>query len=51
MHTMQIAETVLDGYVNEKLAEKRLGFLKIQANEQLDELSQNKELYERFINN
>lgn len=50
MHTMQIAETVLDGCKNEKLTEERINFLKTQANEQLDEIAQNKELYENFLN-
>ena len=47
---MQIAETVLDGCKNEKLTEERINFLKTQANEQLDEIAQNKELYENFLN-
>jgi len=49
MHTMQIAETVLDGHKNEKLSEERMEFLKTQANEQLDEISQNKEIYGHFL--
>lgn len=49
MHTMQIAETVLDGCRNEKLTEERMDFLITQANEQLDEIAQNKELYARFL--
>jgi len=49
MHTIQIAETVLDGYKNEKLSEERLEFLKTQANEQLSEISKNKEIYDRFL--
>ena len=36
MHTLQIAESVLDGYKNEKLSEERINFLITQANEQLD---------------
>jgi len=50
MHTIQIAETVLDGYKNEKLTEERINALITQANEQLDEISQNKEIYSSFLN-
>ena len=50
MHTFQIAESVLDGYINDKLSEVRINFLKTQATEQLDEISQNKEIYNRFLN-
>jgi len=50
MHTMQIAEAVLDGHRNEKLTEERIDFLITQANEQLDEIAGNKEIYERFLN-
>ena len=50
MHTFQIAESVLDGYKNEKLSEDRINFLITQANEQLDEISQNKEIYSSFLN-
>jgi hypothetical protein len=50
MHTFQIAESVLDGYKNEKLSEERINFLITQANEQLDEISQNKEIYNSFLN-
>jgi hypothetical protein len=49
MHTFQIAESVLDGYKNEKLTEERIEFLITQANEQLDEISQNKEIYDSFL--
>lgn len=49
MHTFQIAESVLDGYKNEKLTEDRINFLITQANEQLDEISQNKEIYDSFL--
>lgn len=44
MHTLQIAESILDGYKNEKLSEERINSLKTQANEQPDETSQNKEI-------
>ena len=50
MHTLQIAESVLDDYRNNKLTEERINFLITQANEQLDEISQNKEIYHSFLN-
>ncbi len=50
MHTLQIAESVLDGYRNNKLTEERINFLITQANEQLDEISQNEEIYHSFLN-
>jgi len=50
MHTLQIAESKLDNYKNDKLSEERINFLISQANEQLDEISQNKEIYEGFLN-
>ncbi len=49
MHTLQIAESVLDDYRNNKLTDERINFLITQANEQLDEISQNKEIYESFL--
>ena len=49
MHTMQIADKVLDGHRNDKLSEERINFLISQANEQLDEISQNKEIYKSFL--
>lgn len=49
MHTYQIANAVLDGYRNEKLTQERIEFLQAQANEQLEEISQNKEIYESFL--
>ncbi|PHR56528.1 MAG: hypothetical protein COA44_07920 [Arcobacter sp.] len=49
MHTLQIAEPILDGYKNEKLSEERIHFLITQANEQLNEISQNKEIYDGFL--
>ena len=49
MHTFQIADSVLDGYNNEKLTGKRIDFLIAQANEQLDEISQKKEIYDAFL--
>jgi hypothetical protein len=50
MHTLQISESVLDDYRNNKLTEERINFLIAQANEQLEEISQNKEIYNRFLN-
>lgn len=50
MDTLQIAQSVLDSYRNEKLSEERINFLITQTNEQLNEISQNKEIYERFLN-
>lgn len=49
MHTYQIAASVLDNYRNDKLSEERIDFLKAQAKEQLNEIAQNKALYERFL--
>ena len=49
MHTLQIAAPILDGYKNEKLSEERINLLLAQVNEQLDEISQNKELYNGFL--
>jgi len=50
VHTLQIADKVLDNYKNEKLTEERINFLKTQVDEQLNEIAQNKELYESFLN-
>jgi len=50
MHTLQIAQSVLDDYRNNKLSEERIGFLITQANEQLEEISQNEEIYNSFLN-
>lgn len=50
MHTFQIAESVLDNYKNDKLSEERINFLTTQVNEQLEEISQNKEIYKSFLN-
>jgi len=50
MLTDQISERVLNGYMNEHLPQERIDFLITQANEQLDEIAQNKELYESFLN-
>ena len=45
MNTFQVAEPVLDGYINEKLIGARIDFLLAQVNEQLEAFSQHKELY------
>ena len=49
MNTLQVAESVLDGYKNENLTEERINFLTTQANEQLEELAGNQEIYDRFL--
>ena len=49
MNTFQITESALEGYKNEKLSEERINTLTTQANEQIDEISQDKELYTRFL--
>ena len=50
MNTFQVSESVLEGYKNEKLTEERINFLTTQVNEQLNEISQNKEIYNSFLN-
>jgi len=49
MDTFQISETVLDNYKNDELSEERISSLKEQANEQLNEISQNEEIYNAFL--
>lgn len=49
MDTFQISESVLDNYRNEKLTDERIDFLISQTNEQLEEISQNEEIYKRFL--
>ncbi|PHS31968.1 MAG: hypothetical protein COA92_07260 [Sulfurovum sp.] len=49
MNTFQIAGSALDGYKNEKLSDERINALVTQANEQIDEIAQNKELYDSFL--
>ena len=49
MHTFQIANSVLDDYKTNKLSEERINFLISQANEQLDEISKNKDMYSSFL--
>ena len=48
MNTFQITEPVLEGYINGFLSQERIDILLAQANEQIDEIAENKELYERF---
>ena len=50
MLTDQISARVLEEYKNEKLPQERIDFLISQANEQLEEIAQNEELYESFLN-
>jgi hypothetical protein len=50
MNTFQITESVLESYKNDKLSEARINFLITQANEQLDEISKNKEIHHSFLN-
>jgi len=49
MNTFAITESVLTGYITERLSETRIDFLVKQANEQLDEISKNKEIYNSFL--
>jgi hypothetical protein len=49
VHTYQIANPVLDNFRTHKLTDERIDFLIAQANEQLEEITQNKDLYERFL--
>ncbi len=49
MHTFQIADKVLDAYKTEKLTTERVEFLKTQVDEQLEEIAQNQEVYESFL--
>ena len=49
MHTFQIAESLLENFRNDKLSDVRINFLITQANEQLSEMAQNKELYDSFL--
>ena len=49
MNTFAITEPVLDGYINERLSEDRIDFLITQANEQINEISHNKEIYNSFL--
>jgi hypothetical protein len=49
MDTFQIAEPVLDNYRNDKLSDERIDFLIKQANEQIEELSQNREIFDSLL--
>ena len=50
MNTFQIAKPALNDYKNDKVSDERIDFLVAQANEQIDEISQNKEIYDSFAN-
>ena len=49
MNTFQITQMALTDYKNDKLSDERFDFLVAQANEQIDEISQNKEIYDSFF--
>ena len=49
MNSFHIKEPILEGYKNTKLTEERMHLLTTQVNEQLDEISQNKEIYDTFL--
>lgn len=49
MNTFQIAETALAGYKNTTLSDERINALVEQANAQIDEIAQNKELFDGFL--
>jgi hypothetical protein len=49
MNTFQIAESALENYKNNKLSDERFDFLVAQVNEQMNEISENKELYDSFL--
>ena len=50
MNTFQITESALNNYKNDRLSEERISLLLTQVKEQLDELSQKKEIYNGFLN-
>ena len=49
MNTFQIAESALAGYKAEKLSDERINALVEQANEQIAEIAQKKEIYDGFL--
>ncbi|QSZ41915.1 hypothetical protein GJV85_07285 [Sulfurimonas aquatica] len=49
MDTFQIANAVLENYKNDRISEERINFLITQANEQIDEISQNTEIYNALL--
>lgn len=49
MNTFQITEFALSNYKNDRLPDTRINFLLEQVNEQIEELSQNKEIYSSFL--
>ena len=49
MNTFQIAEPVLEGYINDIIPKERIDFLVAQAKEQIGEISKKKEIYDVFL--
>ena len=49
MNTFQIAASALEGYKNTKLSDERIDALVKQANMQIAEIIENKELYDSFL--
>lgn len=49
MNTFQIAASALEGYKNTKLSDARINLLVEQANTQIAQIAQNKELYDGFV--
>jgi hypothetical protein len=49
MNTFEITKSALEGYKNEKLGDFRIDALIIQASKQIDEISQDKALYNTFL--
>jgi hypothetical protein len=49
MHTDQIAPNVLNDYRINKLTDERINFVVSQANEQIQEIAQNEDLYNKFL--
>ena len=49
MNTFQIAKTALAGYKETRLSDERINTLVEQANMQIEEIAQNKEIYVRFL--
>lgn len=49
MNTYEIAEQVLEEYRNLMIKDDRVAFLKSQADEQLEEIASNEEMYNRLL--
>ena len=49
MNTFQITELALNNYKTDRLPDTRINLLLEQVNEQIDELSQHKEIYSSFL--